>query len=323
MYIVTGGAGFIGSAFVWRLNQEGIEDILIVDELDQSEKWQNLRNLKFQDYVHKDEFPRLMDYGAFPTKVEAIIHMGACSSTTETDSDFLYKNNFRYTRSVAEFCLENSIRFLYASSAATYGDGSAGYADDQENLRALKPLNMYGYSKQLFDLWAVRNGSIGKMAGFKFFNVYGPNEYHKDDMRSVVCKAFEQISDIGSVKLFKSYKPEYGDGEQVRDFVYVKDAVEVMWWFLQNPEVNGLYNLGTGQARSWKDLANATFAAMDRSPNIEFIEMPESLRDKYQYHTQAEMAKLRDAGCDHTFRTLEEGVDDYVRNYLAADDRYL
>ena len=323
MYIVTGGAGFIGSAMVWKLNQMGVTDILVVDNLSTSEKWKNLVNLRYEDYLHRDQFLKYLVEKEDPFETEAVIHMGACSSTTERDADFLMENNYRYTQLLARFCLANEVRFVNASSAATYGDGAFGFSDDHAAAERLKPLNMYGYSKQLFDLWALGAGIMDRIASLKFFNVYGPNEYHKDDMRSVICKAFRQIGETGRMGLFKSYRPDYEHGGQVRDFVYVKDCVDVMWWLLEHPDVGGIFNLGTGQARSWKDLAMAVFGAMDVPVNIDFIEMPETIRDKYQYFTQAEMGKLRAAGYDKPFTALEDGAKEYVQRYLAAENPFL
>jgi len=326
MYIVTGGAGFIGSAMVWKLNQLGMGDILVVDNLAESEKWKNLVNLTYRDYIHKDEFLRLV-MGDEDLRAKAIIHMGACSSTTERNADYLMDNNYRYTQMLLRYAAERDIRFINASSAATYGDGTLGFSDDHESTGRLKPLNMYGYSKQLVDVWALRSGLMDKMASLKFFNVYGPNEYHKDDMKSVVCKAFAQIGDSGpdggKMKLFRSYKPEYPDGGQMRDFIYVKDCLEVMAWLLEHPEVNGIFNVGSGRARTWNDLARAVFSAMDRQPVIEYMDMPEILRGKYQYFTEAPMDKLRQAGYDRELTSLEDGVADYVRNYLAQSDPFL
>jgi len=321
MIVVTGGAGFIGSAFVWKLNEQGITDVLVVDALGTSEKWRNLVPRRYADFLHKDAFLQKVRDRSL-TGVTAVVHMGACSATTERDADYLMENNYRYTRELAEWAVGSGARFLYASSAATYGDGSQGFADDESALDSLRPLNMYGYSKQLFDQWAKQNGLLDRMVGLKFFNVFGPNEYHKGDMSSVLYKAYGQIRDTGHLKLFRSYRPEYGDGEQKRDFVYVKDVVEVMWWLLQNPGVNGLFNLGTGQARSWNDLAHAMFAAMDREPDIRYIEMPDALKGKYQYFTEATMEKLRSAGCPVTFRSLEDAARDYV-TYLAQENRPL
>jgi ADP-L-glycero-D-manno-heptose 6-epimerase len=323
MIIVTGGAGFIGSAFVWKLNQEGIGDVVIVDRLGDTEKWQNLVGLRYRDYLHKDVFLDLVSRDDLPWPVEAIVHMGACSSTTETDAEYLMENNYRYSRALAEYCLAKSIRFLYASSAATYGGGEHGFSDDESGIEKLRPLNMYAYSKQLFDLWALRNGLTGSMVGLKFFNVFGPNEYHKGEMKSVICKAFHQIGQTGTLKLFQSHREGYGNGEQRRDFISVKDCVEVMWWLLQSQGINGIFNLGTGKARSWNALAGSVFKAMGRDPVIEYIPMPETIRDKYQYFTQAEMAKLARAGCPVRFTELEEAVREYVQGYLAKDDPYL
>lgn len=323
MIIVTGGAGFIGSAFVWKLNQEGIDDILIVDRLGTKDKWKNLVNLRFADFMHKDDFLVQVCADRLAVKPTVIIHMGACSSTTERDADYLWQNNFAYTRSLAQWAIQRGIRFIYASSAATYGDGAQGFADDHGKIASLQPINMYGYSKQAFDLWALRNKVENKIAGIKFFNVFGPNEYHKGDMTSVIFKAFHQIKETGKVKLFQSYKPEYADGGQLRDFVYVKDCVNAMWWLLQHPEANGIFNLGTGKARSWNDLIGAVFAAMERKSNIEYIEMPAGLRNQYQYFTEAKMDKLSKTGCPTAFASLEDNVRDYVVNYLQNVDPHL
>lgn len=323
MYIVTGGAGFIGSAMVWQLNRMGITDILVVDNLSTSEKWNNLVGLKYEDYLHRDQFLKFILEGEDPFETEAIIHMGACSSTTERDADFLMENNYRYTQYACRHCLTHDARFINASSAATYGNGEFGFNDDHEGIDRLRPLNMYGYSKQLFDLWAKSGGLLDKIVSLKFFNVYGPNEFHKDDMRSVICKAHKQITETGKLKLFKSYHPDYPDGGQMRDFVYIKDVVAIMAWLLEHKDVNGIFNVGTSTPRTWNDLGNAVFAAMGREPNIEYIEMPESIRDKYQYFTEANMQKLTAAGCDVPLTSLEDGAADYVRNYLDKDNPYL
>ena len=323
MIIITGGAGFIGSAFAWKLNQEGIDDIIIVDRLGVSDKWRNLVNLHYVDYLHSDDFLQRICKDELPFKVSAVVHMGACSSTTERNAEYLWKNNFLYTRTVAEWSVRRGIRFIYASSAATYGDGESGFSDDLSRIKMLKPINMYGYSKQVFDLWVLRHRMDRKMAGIKFFNVFGPNEYHKGDMTSVIYKAFHQIRETGKVCLFKSYQPQYPDGGQMRDFVYVKNCVDILWWLLQNPGVNGIFNVGTGKARTWNDLIKAVFAAMDKQENIEYIEMPDSIRHQYQYFTQAEMDKLKESGCLIDFFTLEDSVRDYVVNYLQNHDPYL
>jgi ADP-L-glycero-D-manno-heptose 6-epimerase len=323
MIIVTGGAGFIGSAFVWKLNQEGIENIVIVDQLGTDDKWKNLVNRRFVDYIHKDDFLQMICDDQMPFEISAIVHMGACSSTTERDADYLWNNNYLYTSTLAAWAIERGVRFIYASSAATYGDGKQGFSDDHKKVSQLRPINMYGYSKQVFDLRVLRNSLEKKIAGIKFFNVFGPNEYHKGDMTSVIFKAFHQIRETGKVKLFKSYKKEYKDGGQLRDFVYVKDCVDAMWWLFNNPNANGIYNLGTGKARTWNDLIKAVFTAMKKKTNIEYIEMPEFLRNQYQYFTQAEMKKLKAAGCPVKFSSLEYSVRDYVVNYLQKADPYM
>ncbi len=316
MIIVTGGAGFIGSAFVWKLNKEGLDDIVIVDHLGKTDKWKNLVGRFYYDYIDKDAFFDMIREEKVPFDVEAIVHMGACSSTTERDADYLMRNNYLYTRALALWAVKKNIRFIYASSAATYGDIAKGFSDDDQTTRGLRPINMYGYSKHLFDLYVLKQELQRRVAGIKFFNVFGPNEYHKGDMRSMVHKAFGQIRDKGCVQLFKSHRPEYGDGGQMRDFIYVKDCVEVLYWLLTNRQVNGIFNLGTGKARAWNDLMKAVFSAMDVKPRIDYIDMPVSIRDQYQYFTEAEMDKLRRAGYKAAFTSLEDAVRDYVQNYL-------
>ncbi len=328
MIIVTGGAGFIGSAIVWRLNQLGNDNILIVDNLGTDEKWKNLVPLRFHDYMEKDEFLNLIVNNKLSAsirsendKIDAIIHMGACSSTTEQDATFLTQNNFEYTKHLAIAAHNAGARFIYASSAATYGDGSNGFEDDDQKIDQLRPLNMYGYSKQLFDQWALRHGLLDKIVGVKYFNVFGPNEYHKGDMRSVVLKGFEQIASSGKMKLFKSYRKEYKDGEQVRDFLYVKDAVDMTLFFLEKRIATGLYNLGSGAANKWNDLAAAIFRALGKPANVEYMEMPETIREKYQYYTCADISKIRKAGFGKSLTSLEDSVTEYVKNYLTARKR--
>lgn len=316
--IVTGGAGFIGSCFVQKLNGEGIDDILIVDDLNDSEKWKNLSGLRFTDYFHKNSFLEAVNFDKLKYEPQAVVHMGACSNTTENNADYLMENNYRFSLILAEWAVKRDIRFLYASSAATYGNGKKGFSDETD-LYLLHPLNIYGYSKHLFDLYAKRNGLLDKIIGLKYFNVFGPNEYHKGEMASVVFKAFHQIKKTGMVNLFKSHRDDYADGEQMRDFIYVKDCVDVMWWLLMHSNVNGLFNLGTGRARSWNDLANSIFSAMGQEPQINYIDMPMSIRDNYQYFTQAEMDRLRKTGCPLNFIPLEEAVHDYIVNYLQTD----
>jgi ADP-L-glycero-D-manno-heptose 6-epimerase len=323
MIIVTGGAGFIGSAFIAKLNAEGEDDVLVVDELESAEKWKNLRGKKFRDFVHKDEFLKLTQSARGLPAVRALVHLGACSSTTERDVDFLLRNNVQYSQAMAKFAFKRKARFIYASSAATYGDGELGYGDAEKDSARLLPLNPYGFSKQLFDLWMIRHGHHRRCVGLKFFNVYGPNEYHKTGQLSVACTAFGQAAAAGKIRLFKSYRKDIPDGEQKRDFIYVRDCNEVMWWLLQKKSVNGIMNLGTGSARSFNDLARAVFSAMGRREEIEYIDMPEGLRAQYQYFTQADMGKLSAAGCPVRFHTLEEGVRDYVQGFLAKPNRYL
>ena len=323
MYIVTGGAGFIGSAMVWRLNRAGITDILVVDNLGTSDKWKNLVNRRYARYMHRSEFLEMLRANTLGGSVEAIVHMGACSSTTEKDADFLMANNTAYTVELCRFALERGARFINASSAATYGDGSQGFLDNPETTRRLKPLNMYGYSKHLFDMWLMDNKLSESVASLKFFNVYGPNEYHKADMRSVACKAFHEISSTGRLRLFRSNTPDYVDGGQMRDFVYVKDCADLMFWMLENPAVNGIFNVGTGKAQSWNSLAHALFAALGKEPQIDYVDMPEALKGKYQNFTQADMGWIERKNCPIRFAGLEQGIADYVGNYLAQGDPYL
>jgi len=319
MIVVTGGAGFIGSAVVAALNARGEQNIVIVDNLDDSAKWKNLVGLKYRHYLHKSQFIANLTSPELK-KLTGIVHMGACSSTTEQDGDYLMANNYAYTRLIAEHALERGIRLVYASSAATYGGIEAGFNDDDATSLTLKPINRYGYSKQIFDEVAIANGWQKQIAGLKFFNVYGPNEYHKGDMSSVVYKAYGQILENGFLKLFKSHRENYADGEQKRDFVYIKDCVDVIVELLQKPSVNGIFNLGSGQARSWNDLANAVFTAMGEKfeKKIEYIEMPAAIINSYQYFTEANMAKLTAAGITLKKTSLEDGVRDYVQNYLAT-----
>ncbi|MEM7392296.1 MAG: ADP-glyceromanno-heptose 6-epimerase, partial [Verrucomicrobiota bacterium] len=274
-----------------------------------------LKDFSFLDRLSKEGFRSDILQGRLG-EIETIFHLGACSSTTETDADYLRDNNFQYTRDLCEWCLANEARFIYASSAATYGDGSLGYSDADEMTPRLKPLNLYGQSKQDFDLCALQQGWLNRIVGLKYFNVFGPREDHKEDMRSVVHKSFHQIRETGQIQLFKSHRPEYEDGKQERDFVYVKDAVEVTLYFADHLDRSGLFNCGTGEARSWLDLANGVYRAMEIEPDIAFIDMPEKLRGKYQYHTQAEVSKLREAGYTEPFTRLEDGIADYVASWL-------
>lgn len=320
MIVITGGAGFIGSAIACQLNRQGINDLLIVDHLGASEKWKNLVPLRYLDYLDRSDFIEKLEKNAFGNDIQAIFHLGACSSTTERNADFLMENNYRYTARIGAWQAgRRDCRFVYASSAATYGAGEHGYADDARTLHRLRPLNMYGYSKHLFDLLARRKGWLDHMVGLKYFNVYGPNEYHKGDMRSVVNKAYPGVRDEGSIRLFKSHRREYGDGEQLRDFIYIADAVAMTLFFLEHPEINGIFNIGTGTARSWNDVARALFSAAEKPLGIEYFPMPETLREKYQYYTCADTARLRHAGCTHACMPLEDAIREYVREYLATE----
>lgn len=316
--LLTGGAGFIGSAMLWRLNAAGIDDVIVVDHLASSEKWKNLVGKKYEDYFEKDKLLGLIETGKLNRKIDLVIHLGACTSTTEQDATYMMENNYVYTKRLAEWALKNRKRFLYASSAATYGDGEKGYSDREAVTPGLKPLNVYGYSKHAFDLWVLKNNLQNELAGFKFFNVFGPNESHKGDMRSMVNKGYQQIKSTGKIRLFKSHRPDYTAGEQKRDFVYVKDAVELVFHFIEHPETKGIFNIGTGKARSWNDLANAIFRALGMKSAIEYFDMPEVLRGKYQYFTEADLGKLKEANKSHKFfdlheiQSLENAVKDYV-----------
>jgi ADP-L-glycero-D-manno-heptose 6-epimerase len=320
MVVVTGGAGFIGSAIAQALNDRGRTDLIVVDEVDHPEKEKNLISIKYHELRGKDVFLENVLNLDLPS-IEAIIHMGACSSTTETNEVFLTENNYDYTRHLAQYALKKDIRFIYASSAATYGNGEMGYRDDESKLHTLKPLNLYGESKQKFDLWAEGQGVLDRIVGLKYFNVFGPNEYHKEDMQSMVRKGFLQARDTNKIRLFKSYRKEYADGGQERDFLYIKDAVKMTLFFLDQQDAGGIFNVGAGRARNWNDLATTVFKAMDREPKIEYIEMPDPIRDQYQYHTSAEMKKIRDAGYTEPITSLEEGITDYIQNYLLPNKR--
>jgi len=312
--VVTGSSGFIGRNVVKELNSRGMDNLILVDDLGTSDKWRNLLGLHYQDILAPRDFLRFVEQGKL-CDIQSIIHLGACSSTTERDADFLLRNNYHYTRTLCEWSLQNDVRFVCASSAATYGDGANGYSDSDIATPNLRPLNMYGYSKHLFDLWALKNKLFDKIVALKYFNVFGPHEDHKGDMRSVVSKSFDQIKRTGKVQLFKSYNPEYADGEQKRDFIYVKDAVAITIFFATETNIGGLFNCGSGMARTWNALVTAVYTAMRIPPNIEYIPMPEELRGKYQYFTEADMNKVRAAGYTADLHTLEDGVADYIQNY--------
>lgn len=318
--VVTGGAGFIGSALVWALNLRGLDDILVVDRLDESEKWKNLVPLRYRDYADASDFEsRIFEKPEMFREVRTVFHLGACSSTTETDTAFLMRNNYEYTKNLANWAVGRGLRFVYASSAATYGGLERDLRDDAD-LDTLRPLNMYAYSKHRFDLYARDQGWLDRMTGLKYFNVFGPNEHHKGDMRSLVDKAFYQIQETGAIRLFKSYRSEFRDGEQRRDFLYVKDAVE-MTLHLAEREAYGLYNIGSGKAHTWLELVRPIFRALRVPERIEFIDMPSALREKYQYCTCASIARLNAGGYERPITPLAEAVEDYVSNYLLPDRR--
>ena len=318
MIIVTGGAGLIGSAVVWKLNKRDIRKILIIDNNREGKKDDNYKQLNYSGYTDKSDFIDELQSGKYGSQIEAMIHLGACTDTTETDKDYLYENNFIYTQKLATYSVENNIRFIYASSAATYGNGDKGYLDDESLIPTLEPLNEYARSKQMFDLWAWENGILDKIVGLKYFNVFGPNEDHKGEMQSMVRKSFRQIWANGEVNLFKSYRDDFEDGEQRRDFLYVKDAAEMTLHFLDNPNLNGIYNIGSGKAETWNTLIGAVFNAVDMIPTINYIDMPADIRDRYQYYTRAEMEKLSNAGYEGGSTPLTDAVGDYVINYLIS-----
>ena len=317
--LVTGGAGFIGSALIHALNESGNTNIVVADILGMDEKFKNLIPLRYADYIEADDLIELAEEESdYFDQFETIFHLGACSATTERDASYLIRNNYEYTKTLASIAIDKGIRFAYASSAATYGDGSKGMDDTLEDLHALNPLNMYGYSKHMFDCYAQRMARDDKIVGLKYYNVFDPNEAHKADMRSLVAKSYEQIQATGEIGLFKSYHPDYTDGNQMRDFLYVKDAVAMTIHLANTPSANGLFNLGSGQANTWNTLATAIFDALKLKPNIQYIDMPEQLKGKYQYYTCANTDKLRSSGYTADGYSLQDAVKDYVQNYLVT-----
>jgi ADP-L-glycero-D-manno-heptose 6-epimerase len=318
--VVTGGAGFIGSSVIRLLNDQGFHNLIVVDNLGTTEKWKNLIGKRFVDIIHKDNFFSWLQ--GREDEIEAFIHLGACSSTVETDANYLLENNYRYTQRLAEYALLNNHRFIYASSAATYGDGSFGFSDSHDSIDQLKPLNMYGYSKHLFDLWAKREGILNQIVGLKYFNVFGPNEYHKGRMASPIVKMVPEIIQKGEIQLFKSGDSRYVDGGQMRDFIYVKDAARMTVAFLAN-EANGIFNIGTGHAASWNELAKAMFTALSKKEVIKYIDMPSDLHGKYQNFTQADMTKTRSVlGNIAKTSLLQDAVSEYITNYLVKEVRW-
>jgi ADP-L-glycero-D-manno-heptose 6-epimerase len=323
MWVITGATGFIGSALVWELNQHGLTDLIVSDHVNPEERPGVLKNRKYREFIRAD---RLSEYlrGPAGAGLSGILHMGACSSTTETDEAYLQKNNVEYSQHMFEICRDRGVPLIYASSGATYGDGALGF-DDERNPSDYKPLNLYGWSKLKFDIWADKQASAPPhWFGLRFFNVYGPNEYHKGEMSSVVYKAYKQIRETGRLRLFKSHNPEYKDGEQLRDFVYVKDITRWMRELMARPNVrSGIYNMGFGKARTWLDLARGTFAGMKKPLSVDWIDIPPNIRNQYQYFTEAKMTKLMAQGLSKPEWPLEKGVRDYVENYLLAKDPYL
>lgn len=321
MIIVTGAAGFIGSCLVERLNNAGFSDVVVVDDFSKTEKDLNLKGKSIAEKVERNHFENWLQKQT--EKIEVIFHIGARTDTTEFDTDIFDELNLNYTKMLWNYCSDHAVPLIYASSAATYGLGEFGYEDSHEIIPSLKPLNPYGDSKNDFDVWALKQEKQPPFwAGLKFFNVYGPNEYHKGRMASVIFHAFNQITEKGGMKLFRSHNPNYTDGGQLRDFVYVKDVVEVCMFLMEKKPTSGIYNLGSGTARTFLDLAKNTFKAMDKEAVIEFVDTPIDIRDKYQYFTEANMAKLLNAGYDKGFHTLEEGVADYVKEYLMKGSTY-
>ena len=317
--IVTGGAGFIGSCVAGMLNKHGVESIVIVDNIGTTEKWKNVRNKKYREYVNKQIFLEKLCNGEY-CEADVIIHMGACSSTTQADFDYLWQNNVEYTKTLWRYCAEHEIRFIYASSAATYGNGENGFSDDINKVKELLPLNAYGYSKQVFDQWSLKEKKKPtQYVGLKFFNVYGPNEYCKGNMASMVFHGYRQIKETGKIQLFQSNNSRYKDEAQERDFVYVKDVCKVIAYFLKHPQYNGIFNVGTGKASTFEQLATSVFLAEKRDTKIEYIPMPDKLKKNYQYHTKAEIESLRNIGYHEKFMDIFEGVEDYVENYLSKD----
>jgi ADP-L-glycero-D-manno-heptose 6-epimerase len=321
MIVVTGAAGFIGSCLVSRLNADDLENLILVDDFSDENKNHNLEGKRYKQRIHRDDFVQWFTEHA--KEVKAVFHIGARTDTTEFDKAIFDKLNVNYSKDLWKICAEHTIPLIYASSAATYGLGEYGYDDDHAIVSKLKPLNPYGESKNEFDQWALgQKKTPPHWYGLKFFNVYGPNEYHKSRMASVIFHAFGQINSSGGMKLFRSHNPEYKDGEQLRDFIYVKDVIEVCVFLYKNLPASGLYNLGTGKARSFLDLAKGTFAAMGKEEKISFIDTPIDIRDKYQYFTEANMTKLKNAGYDRSFYSLEDGILDYVQNYLREKNYY-
>ena len=324
MKIITGGSGFIGSAICWRLNTLGVHDILLIDTDVNGTKQNNLSGLDYADFIDRDTFLNKIKKGAINYKVDSIYHMGACSSTTEDNMEFLMENNVEYSKELGKWCLKNNTKYIYASSGATYGAGELGFSDSIELIPELKPLNKYGLSKQLFDLWVIENNYENKFTGLKYFNVFGPNENHKGDMKSMINKSYNRIIETGSLKLFRSLNPDFKDGEQKRDFIYIKDAVEMTLFFDPFNEAGknftGIYNIGSGIANTWLTVANAVFSALGKKPEIEFIDIPDNLKNQYQYYTKADVSKLKNTGYENECMPITDSICEYVKEYLMKDN---
>lgn len=320
--LLTGAAGFIGSGYLARLNAIGIDQVWLVDTAEHGAGHPNLHNKKFKDFIERRELLDRFQKNQL-NDINLVVHLGACADTTQMDRVFLRKNNLEYSQTLATWAFEKGKEFHYASSASVYGDGKKGYNDSESALSGYSPLNPYAESKWLFDRWVVEKKLTNRVVGFRYFNVFGPNEYHKGEMRSMVAKSFDQIKAAGKAKLFGTTRPDYPDGSESRDFIYVKDATKVMAYFLEHPDKHGIFNVGTGKARSFKDLATAVFKALGLSPQIEYVPMPAALRGQYQYFTQADLTHLKKAGYQGSFQSLEESVNDYVQNYLTKPNCYL
>lgn len=316
MILITGANGFIGSALVWALNRRGRADLVLCDHAAEMFRRKNLKNLRYQHFVDVTDLFQKLSSEPWRKKIKAVLHMGACADTTEMDRNFLRENNVHFSQRLCEWALSHGARFIYASSAAVYGDGSFGFSDDDSLTSRLRPLNPYGESKWLFDCWVLEKELGSKVVGLRFFNVFGPNEYHKGAMASVLFRSFPLARDEGRVRLFKSHKPECADGEQKRDFIYIKDAARAVEFFLDHPEANGIFNIGTGAASSFNQLGRALLTALGKKSCLEYFEMPEPLRPKYQYFTQADIGRLRGAGYQENFTPFDDAVADYVKNYL-------
>ena len=318
MLVITGAAGIIGSALLWALNQRGRSDIMLVDDIDHNEKEKNIAPLQYEELVGIDEWQQQLRVGAYDQRgIEAIFHLGAISATTEKSWEKLQHRNVEYTQDIIRWCIDRGVRCIYASSGQAYGSGEHGYSDNHDVFDELKTITLYGKSKLLVDIWARDAGYLERAVGLRYFNVFGPNENHKEDMRSVIAKQYETIVEKGYIELFKSDNPDYADGEQQRDFLYVKDAVAATLWFFDQPKLAGVYNIGTGQARTWNDVAQAMFAAGGREPDIRYVAMPKILQGKYQYFTQADITKLRATGYQQEFMSLEDSIGEYIKEYLA------